>query len=151
MLNQSSNTHSVLSTDIVMDVGRSLNPGIDVGQIEGAFMQGYGMMAVEEWTLNDKGEVESKNPSRYKIPEVGNLPRDFNVTLLSDSPNKQAIVYSSKGIGEPPLLLATTVHKALRAAILSARKDRSLSEFVRLDTPVTPAKIRQACAAVSKS
>lgn len=54
------------------------------------------MMAVEEWTLNDKGEVESKNPSRYKIPEVGNLPRDFNVTLLSDSPNKQAIVYSSK-------------------------------------------------------
>lgn len=54
------------------------------------------MMAVEEWTLNDRGEVESKNPSRYKIPEVGNLPRDFNVTLLSDSPNKQAIVYSSK-------------------------------------------------------
>lgn len=59
-------------------------------------LKGYGMMAVEEWTLNDKGEVESKNPSRYKIPEVGNLPRDFNVTLLSDSPNKQAIVYSSK-------------------------------------------------------
>lgn len=137
--------HKVLSTDIVMDVGRSLNPGIDVGQIEGAFMQGYGMMAVEEWTLNDRGEVESKNPSRYRVPDVGNLPRDFNVTLLSDSPNKQAIVYSSKGIGEPPLLLATTVHKALRAAILSARKDRSLSAFVQLDTPVTPAKIRQAC------
>lgn len=125
-----------------MDVGKSLNPGIDVGQIEGAFMQGYGMMAVEEWTLDANGEVESKDPSRYKIPEVGNLPRDFNVTLLSDSPNKQAIVYSSKGIGEPPLLLATTVHKALRAA-------KALSEYVRLDTPVTPAKIRQACAAVS--
>lgn len=61
-----------------------------------SMLKGYGMMAVEEWTLNDKGEVESKNPSRYKIPEVGNLPRDFNVTLLSDSPNKQAIVYSSK-------------------------------------------------------
>lgn len=59
-------------------------------------LKGYGMMAVEEWTLNDRGEVESKNPSRYRVPDVGNLPRDFNVTLLSDSPNKQAIVYSSK-------------------------------------------------------
>lgn len=53
-------------------------------------LKGYGMMAVEEWTLNDRGEVESKNPSRYRVPDVGNLPRDFNVTLLSDSPNKQA-------------------------------------------------------------
>ncbi|XP_062598637.1 xanthine dehydrogenase/oxidase-like [Saccostrea cucullata] len=139
-----SGEHQILSTDIVMDVGKSLNPGIDVGQIEGAFLQGYGMVALEEWKMKSNGEIECTGPSNYSLPYVRNLPNDFNVTLLSDCPNKQA-VYSSKGIGEPPLLLAITVQKAIRSAVLASRRDAGLTEYVQLDCPVTSTKVLKAC------
>ncbi|XP_061177128.1 xanthine dehydrogenase/oxidase-like [Saccostrea echinata] len=139
-----SGEHQVLSTDIVMDVGKSLNPGIDVGQIEGAFLQGYGMVTLEEWKLNSSGEIECTGPNNYNLPYVGSLPNDFNVTLLSDCPKEQT-VYSSKGIGEPPLLLAITVHKAIRSAVLASRKDKGLTEYVQLDCPVTSTKVLKVC------
>ena len=85
----------VLSTDIVMDVGDSLNPGIDIGQIEGGFIQGYGMLTMEDVQVSPQGFLHSRGPSTYKIPSFGDVPLEFNVTLLKDSPNPRGI-YSAK-------------------------------------------------------
>ena len=92
--------HKVLRTDIVMDVGESLNPAIDIGQIEGAFVQGYGMYMMEEplyYVRDDtkRGTLLTAGPGSYKIPRVSNIPSEFNVSLLKGVPNKRAI-YSSK-------------------------------------------------------
>jgi xanthine dehydrogenase/oxidase len=85
----------VLSTDIVMDVGQSLNPTIDVGQIEGAFMQGYGLFTLEELVYSPKGILYTKGPGTYKIPGFSDIPKQFTVSLLKGSENSRA-VYSSK-------------------------------------------------------
>lgn len=78
-----------------MDVGLSINQAIDIGQIEGAFLQGVGLYTMEELIYNDQGKLETTNPNTYKIPSIGDTPLEFNVTLLADSPNTKA-VYSSK-------------------------------------------------------
>jgi xanthine dehydrogenase/oxidase len=85
----------VLRTDIVMDLGESLNPSIDVGQIEGGFMQGYGLFTLEEVVYSPKGTLYSRGPGAYKIPGFADIPLDFNVSLLRGAPNPRA-VYSSK-------------------------------------------------------
>lgn len=85
----------VLSTDIVMDVGQSLNPAIDVGQIEGAFMQGYGLLTLEELVYSPKGVLYTRGPGTYKIPGFSDIPKKFTVSLLKGSDNPRA-VYSSK-------------------------------------------------------
>lgn len=87
--------HQVLRTDIVMDIGESLNPAIDIGQIEGAFMQGYGFCTMEEMVFSPCGEVLSRGPGAYKIPGFSDIPKVFNVSLLKGAPNPRA-VYSSK-------------------------------------------------------
>lgn len=89
--------HQVLRTDIVMDIGESLNPAIDIGQIEGAFMQGYGFFTMEEVLFSPNGEVLTKGPGMYKIPGFSDIPKEFNVSLLKGAPNPRA-VYSSKVI-----------------------------------------------------
>lgn len=89
--------HQVLQTDIVMDVGESLNPAIDIGQIEGAFMQGYGFYTLEEMVFAVSGEALSRGPGTYKIPGFSDIPKVFNVSLLKGAPNPRA-VYSSKVI-----------------------------------------------------
>lgn len=94
--------HQVLQTDIVMDVGESLNPAIDIGQIEGAFMQGYGFYTLEEMVFSADGEVLSRGPGAYKIPGFADIPKVFNVSLLKGAPNPRA-VYSSKVIFVPPV------------------------------------------------
>jgi len=137
--------HTVLKTDIVMDVGKSLNPGIDIGQIEGAFVQGYGYMTMEEMLHDKQGEVINKNLSTYKIPTVQDIPKEFNVTLLRNSGTKQEAVFSSKGIGEPPLTLAVSVVCAIRQAIISYRKDQGVNPWTQLEIPLTAEKIRMAC------
>ncbi|KAK3754121.1 hypothetical protein RRG08_024195 [Elysia crispata] len=137
--------HQVLRTDIVMDVGQTLNPAIDVGQIEGAFIQGYGLMMLEKFSVSPSGVHLSTGPGTYKIPSFANIPQVMNVALLKNSKNPRAI-YSSKGVGEPPLCLATSVLMATRKAIKAARQDSGLSGFFQLDTPATPDKIRLACA-----
>ena len=105
----------VRRTDICMDVGESLNPAIDVGQVEGGFIQGMGWVALEELKWGDKdhewirpGHLFTKGPGAYKIPTVNDIPPDFRVSLLKNSSNPRA-VYSSKAVGEPPLLLANSV------------------------------------------
>ncbi|KAK3105960.1 hypothetical protein FSP39_009635 [Pinctada imbricata] len=136
--------HQVLSMDIVMDVGKSLNPAIDIGQIEGGFIMGYGMMTVEDMKWTPDGVQISNGPINYKIPGVRNIPREFRVSLLKDCPNPKA-VYSSKGIGEPPMLLSVAVYLALKEAITAARVANGHSEIFQLDCPVTAERIQKAC------
>ncbi|KAL5009538.1 hypothetical protein ScPMuIL_011843 [Solemya velum] len=136
--------HQVLQVDIVMDVGRSLNPYIDIGQIEGGFVQGYGLMTMEQLKMTTEGQPLNFGPSTYRIPTVRNIPHKFNVTLLKDCPNEKAI-YSSKGIGEPPLLLSVAVFLAIKSAIRAVRRDAGLGDHFRLDCPATVESIRLAC------
>uniref|UniRef100_A0A8B9TVG0 Xanthine dehydrogenase n=1 Tax=Anas platyrhynchos TaxID=8839 RepID=A0A8B9TVG0_ANAPL len=131
-------------TDIVMDVGTSLNPAIDIGQIEGAFVQGLGLFTMEELRYSPEGDLYTRGPGAYKIPAFGDIPTEFYVSLLRDCPNSKA-VYSSKAVGEPPLFLSASVFYAIKDAIYSARKESGLTEPFRLDSPATPERIRNAC------
>lgn len=136
--------HIVLKTDIVMDVGESLNPAIDIGQIEGAFAQGYGLFMLEQMIHSPDGVLLTKGPGAYKIPTFGDMPSEMNVSLLRGAPNPRA-VFSSKAVGEPPLFLAASVFFAVKEAIRSARVERGLSNKFRLDAPATAERIRMAC------
>ncbi|XP_046415103.1 xanthine dehydrogenase isoform X1 [Neodiprion fabricii] len=136
--------HQVLRTDIVMDLGESLNPAIDVGQVEGGFIQGYGLFTLEELIYSPAGILYSRGPGAYKIPGFTDIPVEFNVSLLKGAPNPRA-VYSSKAVGEPPLFLASSVFFAIKNAIESARRDANVTGYFRLDSPATAARIRTAC------
>ncbi|XP_033104999.1 xanthine dehydrogenase/oxidase-like [Anneissia japonica] len=136
--------HQVLRTDIVMDVGDSLNPAIDIGQIEGAFIQGYGLFTLEEHRWSPSGRLLTKGPGFYKIPGFSDIPVEFNVSLLAGVPNDSAVC-SSKAIGEPPLFLASSVFYAIKDAIASARSDAGVDGIFRLDSPATAEVIRMAC------
>jgi xanthine dehydrogenase large subunit len=108
-----------LRVDILHDVGKSLNPGIDRGQIEGAFLQGLGWLTMEELVWDKEGRLLTHAPSTYKIPTARDVPSDFRIELLTNADNPEATVYRSKAIGEPPLMLAVSVWLALRDAIAS--------------------------------
>ncbi|XP_065174332.1 xanthine dehydrogenase [Atheta coriaria] len=136
--------HQVLRSDIVMDLGSSLNPAIDVGQIEGGFVQGYGLFVLEEMMYSPTGFIFTRGPGAYKIPGFGDIPLEFNVSLLKGAPNPRA-VYSSKAVGEPPLFLASSALFAIREAVKAARVDAGLPEAFKLDAPATCAKIRMGC------
>ncbi|KAL7987417.1 hypothetical protein Chor_006336 [Crotalus horridus] len=136
--------HKNLYTDVVMDVGTSLNPAIDIGQIEGAFVQGIGLFTLEELRYSPEGNLYTRGPGMYKIPAFGDIPSEFHVSLLRDCPNSKAI-YSSKAVGEPPLFLAASVFYAIKDAIVSAREESGLKGIFRLDSPATPERIRNAC------
>uniref|UniRef100_A0A8D0HBB7 Xanthine dehydrogenase/oxidase n=1 Tax=Sphenodon punctatus TaxID=8508 RepID=A0A8D0HBB7_SPHPU len=136
--------HKNLHTNIVMDVGTSLNPAIDIGQIEGAFVQGLGLFTLEELRYSPEGNLYTRGPGMYKIPAFGDIPIEFHVSLLRDCPNSKAI-YSSKAVGEPPLFLSASVFYAIKDAILSARVESGLSGPFRLDSPASPERIRNAC------
>lgn len=137
--------HKVLRTDIVMDVGESINPAIDIGQIEGGFMQGYGLFIMEQLVHSPEGVLFTRGPGAYKIPSFSDIPNEFNVSLLRGSSNPKA-VFSSKGIGEPPLFLASSIFFAIRQAIKAARKEVGLEKVhFQLDSPLTAERIRMAC------
>ncbi|XP_076991100.1 xanthine dehydrogenase/oxidase isoform X2 [Tamandua tetradactyla] len=139
--------HKALRTDIVMDVGSSLNPAIDIGQVEGAFVQGLGLFTLEELHYSPEGSLHTRGPSTYKIPAFGSIPTQFRVSLLRDCPNKKAI-YSSKAVGEPPLFLAASIFFAIKDAILAARAQHgkyNMNTLFHLDSPATPERIRNAC------
>ncbi|XP_071977269.1 aldehyde oxidase-like isoform X1 [Engystomops pustulosus] len=133
-----------IRADIIMDTGCSINPAVDVGQIEGAFVQGIGLYTTEELKYSPEGELLTKGTGEYKIPSVYDIPREFNVSLLPSSQNPYAI-YSSKGIGESALFLGSVVYFAIKDALSSARKERGLSNTFTLNSPATPEKIRMAC------
>jgi xanthine dehydrogenase large subunit len=108
----------LLRADLLHDAGNSINPAIDLGQIEGAFIQGMGWLTVEELWWNEKGKLMTYAPSTYKIPAVNDCPADFRVRLYENS-NHEDTILRSKAVGEPPLLLAFSVFFAIRDAIAS--------------------------------
>ncbi|KNZ79755.1 Xanthine dehydrogenase [Termitomyces sp. J132] len=138
--------HTVLRVDIHMDVGKSLNPAIDYGQIEGAFTQGQGWATIEEslW-LRQNGAIFTQGPGAYKLPGFSDIPQVFNVSLLRDAewPNLSSIK-TSKGIGEPPLFLGASVALAIRYALRSARKDAGITDVQEFRLPLTSERIRMA-------
>ncbi|XP_066529339.1 xanthine dehydrogenase/oxidase isoform X2 [Hoplias malabaricus] len=136
--------HKNLHTSIVMDVGKSLNPALDIGQVEGAFMQGVGLFTLEELRYSPQGYLYTRGPGMYKIPAFGDIPTELKVSLLRDAPNEKAI-FSSKAVGEPPLFLAASVFYAIKDAISAARAESGFTGPFRLDSPATPERIRNAC------
>lgn len=109
----------VLAVDILHDVGRSINPAIDIGQIEGGFVQGMGWLTTEQLVWNGKGYLQTHAPSTYKIPATGDIPAHFRVELWPE-PNREDNVHGSKAVGEPPFMLAISVFEALRDAVAQA-------------------------------
>ena len=130
--------YRILRTDILHDVGASLNPALDIGQIEGGFVQGAGWLTTEELWWDDQGRLRTHAPSTYKIPACGDRPRIFNVALVEDSPNREETIFRSKAVGEPPLMLAISVLHALSDAVASVADYRLCP---RLDAPATPERV----------
>jgi len=135
----------VLRTDILHDVGSSVNPAIDLGQIEGGYVQGVGWLTHEELRWDARGRLLTDGPATYKIPAVGDMPHEFNVSLLADSPNDEATVFRSKAVGEPPLMLAISAFAAIRDAVASLDGHR---RFPDLQAPATPEEVLRACTAL---
>jgi xanthine dehydrogenase large subunit len=125
--------------DIVHDVGRSLNPAVDIGQIEGGFIQGMGWLTTEELVFHKDGRLLSHAPSTYKIPCASDAPEHFKITLW-DGANREDTIYRSKAVGEPPLMLAISVFAAIADAIHSVNP----ATRVPLDAPATPESILRA-------
>jgi xanthine dehydrogenase/oxidase len=142
--------HRVVRTDIMMDIARSINPGIDVGQIEGAFTQGLGLVTTEESLWNQDGGIVTKGPGNYKIPAANDIPADFRISFMRQADGRKShflkTVQGSKGIGEPPLALGTFHFFAIKDAIQSARLDAGLGhDTFQLHSPATSERIRLAC------
>jgi xanthine dehydrogenase molybdopterin-binding subunit B len=130
---------AVRRVDILHDVGRSINTALDIGQIEGAFVQGAGWLTTEELVYDDKGRLLTHAPSTYKIPVASDVPADFRVALF-DGANREATIYRSKAVGEPPLMLGISVFAAIADAIHAARPGQP----VALDAPATPEAVLKA-------
>jgi len=130
----------VLRVDILHDVGDSLVPSIDKGQVEGGFVQGLGWLTTEELIWDDRGQLLTHSPSTYKIPAVGDVPEDLRVTLLEDA-RQDDVIHGSKAVGEPPLMLAISVVTALRYAI---RSFSEAEQHLDLEVPVTAERILRA-------
>jgi xanthine dehydrogenase large subunit len=129
--------HRLLAVDILHDVGASLNPAIDRGQIEGGFLQGYGWLAMEELCWNARGELTTHAPSTYKIPTARDWPERVRIDFW-DEPNREDTIYRSKAVGEPPLMLALSAFHAIRDAIASVADYRLTP---KLDAPATDERI----------
>jgi xanthine dehydrogenase large subunit len=132
----------ILRADLLHDAGRSLNPALDIGQIEGGYVQGAGWLTTEELVWDAKGRLRTHAPSTYKIPAMADRPRIFNVALW-DQDNPAATIHRSKAVGEPPLMLAISVLMALSDAV-AACGDGSV--YPDIDAPATPERILMAVA-----
>lgn len=127
--------------DVLHDVGRSLNPALDKGQVEGAFVQGTGWLTSEELWWDDKGRLRTHAPSTYKIPLASDRPKVFNVDLADWSVNREATIKRSKAVGEPPFMLGISVFQALNMAVASFN---GYAENPRIDAPATPERVLMA-------
>jgi len=127
--------HKLLRIDILHDVGRSLNPAIDLGQVEGGFLQGVGWLTSEELWWDAKGELKTHAPSTYKIPAISDWPEVANIKFLEKNSNREDTIFRSKAVGEPPLMLAMSVFHALRDAVAAAAGNQAAA---RLMAPATP-------------
>ncbi|MDR7031422.1 xanthine dehydrogenase molybdopterin binding subunit [Mesorhizobium sp. BE184] len=133
--------YMVERTDILHETGRSLNPAIDLGQVEGGFVQGVGWLTTEELWWDDKGRLRTHAPSTYKIPLASDRPKIFNVALADWSENAEPTVHRSKAVGEPPFMLGMSVFHALSDAVASVADHKICP---RLDAPATPERVLMA-------
>lgn len=130
----------LLRADLLHDAGNAINPAIDIGQVEGAFIQGMGWLTTEELVWNDQGKLMTHAPSTYKIPAINDCPSDLRVTLFENQ-NHEHTIMRSKAVGEPPLLLSFSVFFAIRDAIASVTSDQINPH---LDAPATAESILKA-------
>ena len=133
--------YRILRSDVLHDVGRSLNPALDKGQVEGAFVQGVGWLTTEELWWDDKGRLRTHAPSTYKIPLASDLPRVFNVELADWARAAEPTIRRSKAVGEPPFMLGISVFEALSMAVASVKDYKTCP---RLDAPATPERVLMA-------
>ena len=130
--------NKVLRVDILHDAGKAINPAIELGQIEGGFLQGAGWLTMEEVKWKTNGQITTYSPSTYKIPAVNDMPEEFNVEIFKDGKNKENVVNKSKTTGEPPLMNAMSVFFAIKDAISSVG---NYDITPNIDAPATPEKI----------
>ncbi len=132
----------VLRVDILHDVGTPLHRAIDIGQIEGGFIQGMGWMTTEELVWDAQGRLRTHAPSTYKIPTIGDTPAHFHIRFWHE-PNREDNVGGSKAVGEPPFMLALSVLEALRDAVAQARSrvDENPAQPIHLNAPATPQRV----------
>jgi len=131
--------YRILRVDILHDCGNSLNPAIDRGQIEGAFIQGAGWLTSEELWWDASGHLKTHSPSTYKIPTCSDIPTDFRIDMLPNRGNNEETIYRSKAVGEPPLMLGLSVFHAIRDAIAT-----EMNPMPVLNAPATPEAILRA-------
>jgi xanthine dehydrogenase large subunit len=124
--------------DILQDAGKAINPALELGQIEGGFVQGQGWLTMEEVNWKANGQITTFSPSTYKIPAASDIPKKFNVEIFKKGKNKENVVNKSKTTGEPPLMLAMSVFYAIKDAIASVGKYKTIPT---LDSPATAEKI----------
>ncbi|MGF1718885.1 xanthine dehydrogenase molybdopterin binding subunit [Vibrio kyushuensis] len=139
--------YKILRVDILHDVGASLNPAIDIGQIEGGFIQGVGWLTTEELVWNEQGRLMTNGPASYKIPAIADMPIDFRTHLLENRSNPEDTVFNSKAVGEPPFMLGMSVWSALKDAVASVAVEGAIP---KLDTPATPERVLMAVQEVTK-
>ena len=138
--------HKVLKVDILHDVGHSLNPALDIGQIEGGFVQGMGWLTTEELVWGSDGKLLTRGASTYKIPTAADVPAHFSVKLWHEA-NREDNIGGSKAVGEPPFMLAISVFEALRDAVAQTVGGHAP---VQLDAPATPERVLMALQAKSR-
>jgi xanthine dehydrogenase large subunit len=138
----------VVAVDILHDVGRSLNPAVDAGQIEGGFIQGVGWLTTEEMWWDSDGRMMTHAPSTYKIPVCSDRPEHFRLDMYAGSENIEATIYRSKAVGEPPLMLALSVHQAIADAVSSIS---DTGELPQLRAPATPEAVLDAIQSLQPS
>ena len=130
--------YRLLRADILHDVGASLNPAIDIGQVEGGFVQGVGWLTCEELVWSEKGQLLTDGPASYKIPAISDVPADLRVTLVENRRNPQDTVFHSKAVGEPPFMLGIAAWCALQDAVASVG---GYARHPQLDAPATPERV----------
>ncbi|MEP7005312.1 MAG: xanthine dehydrogenase molybdopterin binding subunit [Sphingomonas bacterium] len=130
--------HRVLAVDILHDVGHSLNPAIDLGQVEGGFVQGMGWLTTEELVYDARGRLLTHAPSTYKIPTASDRPRRMDIQLWERGQNVEPTIHRSKAVGEPPFMLAISVFSALTQAVAATAPGKGLP---KLDAPATPERL----------
>ncbi|MBD3738455.1 MAG: xanthine dehydrogenase molybdopterin binding subunit [Pseudomonas balearica] len=130
--------YKMLRSDILHDVGASLNPAIDIGQVEGGFVQGLGWLTMEELVWNDKGKLMTSGPASYKVPAVADMPLDLRVKLVENRKNPEDTVFHSKAVGEPPFMLGISVWCAIKDAVASLADYKAQPQ---IDAPATPERV----------
>ena len=138
MIDTLTGEYKLLRADILHDVGDSLNPAIDVGQVEGGFVQGMGWLTSEELVWDEQGKLLTNGPASYKIPAIGDVPADLRVRLLENRKNPEDTVFHSKAVGEPPFMLGISVWCAIKDAVASLADYRLQPN---IDAPATPERV----------